>query len=188
MKNFIKIILLFFCLGIVVSCGRYINKSSNNDNNNTSDNVTTKDNSTTNNHITTDINSTVDNNTTDSDPDSNVQLYSHNVRVYYTPATYNGKDYSDQIKTFDFSFRFIISFSQEVDGPDLLYNYSYDWLSIDSFDGTITYNSVEYNVTGIRCYRDYLSVVINYNGEDLYINLDSSNHYYGVLDTVSLYE
>lgn len=188
MKNFIKIILLFFCLGIVVSCGRYINKSSNNDNNNTSDNVTTKDNSTTNNHITTDINSTVDNNTTDSEPDSNVQLYSHNVRVYYTPATYNGKDYSDQIKTFDFSFRFIISFSEEVDGPTDLYNYSSKWLSIDSFGGTITYNSVQYNVTGIRCHEVGLTVCINHNGNDIDINLDSLDHSYYIFDSVSLYE
>lgn len=189
MKKIISLILAILGVGLLISCVN--NKgffSINNDNNNTSDNVTTKDNSTTNNHITTDNNSTVDNNTTDSDPDSNVQLYSHNVRVFYTSTTNDGEDYSDQILTFDFSFRFIIRFSEEVNGPIDLYNYSSEWLSIDSFDGTITYNSVLYNVTGIRCHEVGLTVCINHNGNDIDINLDSLDNSYSIFDSVSLYE
>ena len=174
MKKILSLILAILGIGLLISCvGKIdLDKPISNDNN----------------HTTTDNNSTVDNNTPDSYPDSNVQLYSHNVRVLYTPATYDGEDYSNQVETFDFSFRFVIRFSEEVSGPTDLYNYSSDWLFIDSFDGTITFESVEYNVTGIDCYRQALAVVFNYNGEDEGYVLDSSNHYYGVWDTVSLYE
>lgn len=179
MKLIIKIFLLIICLGLLISCANNVdlskifNEDKTTQTTNTNNHSTTLDNNTTNNDITEPSN----------------QLYSHNIRIYYDSNSYpDFPDYTEQIETFDFSFKLISESSQSISSYDQLYEVSSngDFVSIDSFDGTIIYNSVEYNVTGIKLYEAGIAVLVNNTNNQ--INLDSLDHSYYIFDSVSLYE
>ena len=169
MKKFLSLILVILGIGFLISCVGKINL----DKPISNDNKTTVDNSTDN----------------DVELDPGVQLYSHNIRIYYDPDSYpDYLNYTEQIETFDFSFNLISESSQPISFYNQLYEvYSNcDFVSIDSFDGTIICNSVEYNVTGIEFYEVGIAVLVN--NTNVQINLDSLDHSYYISDSVSLYE